>query len=209
MGSGAAQNPGLEPGTGDGDHLVVPEEGATAMPAEAVRMHPAVRGIGRVSAAVSGVAVAALFVVMLVEAGARYLLSEPLGWNVSAVERLMMPGMVFLALPWMYVCAGHVSAGMVYSRLSAPLQSAARIIAFTCVIVGAALLFAAGLNGAIGAWALGDAPPPSSAEVPVPTWTWLSIQPLGALGLLVVALIDAPRFLRDGEIEDSAEGHTP
>lgn len=204
----SAQDPGLDPGTDAGDGLVHPEDSVTAMPAEAIRMHPAVRGIGRASAAVSGVAVAALFVVMLVEAGARYLFSEPLGWNVSAVERLMMPGMVFLALPWMYVCAGHVSAGMVYSRLSPPLRSAARLVAFACVVIGAAVLFAAGLNGAIGSWVLGDAPPPSSAEVSIPTWTWLAIQPVGALGLLVVALIDAPRFLRDGEIEDGAEGHT-
>lgn len=99
------------------------------MPAAAVRMHPVVRGIGRVSAAVSGIAVVALF--------------------------------------------------------------------------------AAWLNGAIGSWVLGDAPPPSSAEVPLPTWTWLSLQPLGALGLLVVALIDAPRFLRDGEPADAAEGDHP
>lgn len=209
METGSAQNPGLEPAQGDGGRLVVAEDGATAMPAAAVRMHPVVRGIGRVSAAVSGIAVVALFVVMLAEAGARYLLSEPLGWNVSAVERLMMPGMVFLALPWMYVCAGHVSAGMVYSRLTPALRAAARIVAFVCVVGGAALLFAAGLNGAIGSWVLGDAPPPSSAEVPLPTWTWLSLQPLGALGLLVVALLDAPRFLRDGEIEDDAEGHMP
>lgn len=172
-----------------------------------MRMHPVVRTIGAASAAVAGVAVLALFVVMLVEAGARYLLSEPLGWNVSAVERLMMPGMVFLALPWMYVCAGHVSAGMIYARLSPPVRAAARIIAFVCIIVAAGLLFAAGLNGAINAMVLGDAPPPGSSEVPIPTWLWLVIQPVGALGLLVVALIDAPRFLREGEVEQDEEGH--
>ena len=207
METGAAKNPGLEPELTEDGPGAVAEEGATSMPAAAVRMHPVVRGVGRASAAVAGLSVFCLFVIMLVEAGARYLLSAPLGWNVSAVERLMMPGMVFLALPWMYVCAGHVSAGMVYSRMSPLLQSAARIIAFACVVLVAALLFASGLNGAIGAMVLGDAPPPSSAEVPIPTWTWLAIQPVGALGLLVVALVDAPRFLRDGEIEDDAEGH--
>lgn len=173
------------------------------------QLHPVVRGIGTASAAVAGVAVLAMFLVMLLEAGSRYLLSDPLGWNVSAVERLMMPGMVFLALPWMYVCAGHVSAGMLYSRLPAGWQRFARIIAFLCVLVGAALLFAAGLNGAVQAAILGDAPPPGSAEVPIPTWSWLALQPLGGLGLLLVVLIDAPRFLRDGEIEDAAEGHQP
>lgn len=180
-----------------------------ASPAARGHLHPAVRGIGTVSAAAAGLAVVAMFVIMLVEAGSRYLLNAPLGWNVSAVERLLMPGMVFLALPWMYVCAGHVSAGMLYSRLSAGWQRFARIIAFLGVLVGAALLFAAGLNGAVQAAILGDAPPPGSAEVPIPTWTWLALQPLGGLGLLLVALIDAPRFLRDGEIEDAAEGHQP
>ena len=175
--------------------------------AAAAGMHPAVRGIGRVSAAVAGLSVLCMLVVMLVEAGARYLLSAPLGWNVSAVERLMMPGMVFLSLPWMYVCAGHVSAGMVYSRMAPAMRSIARVIAFVCVVVLAALLFASGLTGALSAMELGDAPPPGSAEVPIPTWTWLAIQPVGALGLLVVALIDAPRFLRDGEVEADAEGH--
>ena len=173
------------------------------------QLHPVVRGIGTASAAVAGVAVLAMFLVMLLEAGSRYLLSDPLGWNVSAVERLMMPGMVFLALPWMYVCAGHVSAEMLYSRMPAGLQGVARIIALLCILIGAALLLAAGLSGVIHAAALGDAPPPGSAEVPIPTWVWLSLQPLGALGLLVVALIDAPRFLRDGEPADAAEGDHP
>ena len=173
------------------------------------QLHPVVRGIGTASAAVAGVAVLAMFLVMLLEAGSRYLLSDPLGWNVSAVERLMMPGMVFLALPWMYVCAGHVSAEMLYSRMPAGLQGVARIIALLCILIGAALLLAAGLSGVIHAAALGDAPPPGSAEVPIPTWVWLSLQPLGALGLLVVALIDAPRFLRDGEPADTAEGDHP
>ena len=207
METGSAKNPGLEPALGhDGPGTVV-EEGATSMPAAAVRMHPVVRGMGRASAAAAGLSVLCLFVVMLVEAGARYLLSAPLGWNVSAVERVMMPGMVFLALPWMYVCAGHVSAGMVYSRMSPPLRSAARVIALACIVTVAALLCAAGLTGVLGAMVLGDAPPPSSSEIPLPTWTWLAVQPVGALGLLVVALVDAPRFLRDGEIEDGPEGH--
>lgn len=207
METGPAKNPGLEPALGDEGPGAIAEEGATSMPAAAVRMHPVVRGIGRASAAAAAFSVFCLFVVMLVEAGARYLLSAPLGWNVSAVERLMMPGVVFLALPWMYVCAGHVSAGMVYSRMAPPLQSAARVIVFACIVTVAALLFASGLNGAVGAMVLGDAPPPSSSEIPIPTWTWLTIQPLGALGLLIVALVDARRFLRDGEIEDDPEGH--
>src|SRR5690606_14027609 len=173
------------------------------------QLHPVVRGIGTASAAVAGVAVLAMFLVMLLEAGSRYLLSDPLGWNVSAVERLMMPGMVFLALPWMYVCAGHVSAEMLYSRMPAGLQGVARIIALLCILIGAALLLAAGLSGVIHAAALGDAPPPGSAEVPIPTWVWLSLQPLGALGLLVVAPIDAPRCLPDGEPADAAEGDHP
>ncbi|MGO1438940.1 MAG: TRAP transporter small permease [Brevibacterium yomogidense] len=223
MVNGSAKNPGLEPtleptpesapvpapapAPGDDGPGAIADEGATSMPAAAVSMHPVVRGMGRASAAAAGLSVFCLFVVMLVEAGARYLLSAPLGWNVSAVERVMMPGMVFLALPWMYVCAGHVSAGMVYSRMSPALQSAARVVAFVCIVVVAALLFASGLNGVLQSMALGDAPPPASSEIPIPTWTWLAIQPVGALGLLIVALVDARRFLRDGEIEDESEGH--
>jgi hypothetical protein len=184
-----------EPPNPSAPEKVAADPTEAASPAAREHLHPAVRGIGTVSAAAAGLAVVAMFVIMLVEAGSRYLLNAPLGWNVSAVERLLMPGMVFLALPWMYVCAGHVSAGMLYSRLSAGWQRCARIIAFLCVLVGAAIL--------------GDAPPPGSAEVPIPTWSWLALQPLGGLGLLLVALIDAPRFLRDGEIEDAAEGHQP
>jgi TRAP-type C4-dicarboxylate transport system permease small subunit len=198
-----------EPPNPSAPEKVAADPTEAASPAAREHLHPAVRGIGTVSAAAAGLAVVAMFVIMLVEAGSRYLLNAPLGWNVSAVERLLMPGMVFLALPWMYVCAGHVSAGMLYSRLSAGWQRCARIIAFLCVLVGAALLFASGLNGAVQAAILGDAPPPGSAEVPIPTWSWLALQPLGGLGLLLVALIDAPRFLRDGEIEDAAEGHQP
>ena len=112
--SSIPQDPGTEPST-----AAAAAAADAAPPAAQQRLHPVVRGIGTASAAVSGLAVAAMFLVMLLEAGSRYLLSAPLGWNVSAVERLMMPGMVFLALPWMYVCAGHVSAGMLYSRLPA------------------------------------------------------------------------------------------
>lgn len=163
--------------------------------------NPAARGIGRVSLVLAGAGLVILLILMVAEAVARYLFAMPLGWNVSAVERVLMPATVFLALPWMYLTASHVSAGMVYDRLPAGAQRAARAITCVIVLICAAGLLVAGAMGVASAFAHGDTPPPGSSDIPLPTWIWTSLQPLGALGLLVVALIDAPRFLRESEPE--------
>lgn len=174
---------------------------ATAAGPQFKDLHPAVRVIAAGSVTAAAVALAVLFALMLAEAAARYVFASPLGWNVSLVERVLMPGAVFLALPWMYACAGHVSAGLVYSRLPSSVRTAARVVTLIAVLGSAIVLLVAGVNGAASAFALGDAPPPGSSDIGLPTWVWLSLQPVGALGLLAVALIDAPRFLRSGEVE--------
>ncbi|WP_051298118.1 TRAP transporter small permease subunit [Brevibacterium album] len=175
------------------------EQTVTEGEAAGAGMHPLVRGLGTGSAVLASLALALLLLIMLAETAARYALSAPLGWNVSAVERILMPGAVFLALPWMYVCAGHVSAGLVYSRLSPRARACARVVALAAVLASAALLCAAGVSGAVSAFQLGDAPPPGSSDIAVPTWMWLSLQPIGAGALLLTALVDAPRFLHRGE----------
>ncbi|WP_257995083.1 TRAP transporter small permease [Brevibacterium luteolum] len=139
---------------------------------------------------------------MLAEVVLRYLFSAPLGWNVSAVDRVLMPASVFLALPWLYVTSGHVTAEIVYDRLPSSVQRAARWLAFLVVFVSAAFLLFAGLRIAVGSMILGDSPPPGSGEIDIPTWTWQMIQPVGALGLIIVMTLDAPRFIR-GESEGS------
>jgi TRAP-type C4-dicarboxylate transport system permease small subunit len=163
-----------------------------------------IRGIGNASAVLAGICVVALCVLMLAEAFMRYVFASPLGWNVSATEKILLPASMFLALPWLYVCAGHVSAGLLYDRMPAPVQLCARWASFSVVVVVSAVLLWGGTLTVVDSFSLGLAPPPGTSDVPVPTWTWQLIQPVGALGVLVVALLDAPRFLRlDGALVET------
>ncbi|WP_025778247.1 TRAP transporter small permease [Brevibacterium sp. VCM10] len=155
-----------------------------------------VAATARASLWLAGLMIVALFVLMLVEAFMRYVLSSPLGWNVSATERILMPGSLFFALPWLYATGGHVSAEMLYDRLPAGLKLAARWVTVILVIAAAGILSYSGLRGVIDSFQLGLAPLPNTAELPIPNWIWQLIQPIGALGLLLVAVLDAPRFLR-------------
>jgi TRAP-type C4-dicarboxylate transport system permease small subunit len=191
-GGGAASSNGSE-------HVTEPRPGGEA------EMGPTVRSIGRVSALLGGISVVLLALIMLAETVSRYLFNHPLGWNVSLVENLLMPTSVFIALPWLYVCAGHVSAGLVYTRMSSRLQFGARILAFCIGLAMAALLFGTGLAATWDSFVLNEIPSPVSSDMPLPNWVWLSVQPLGAGGLLVVMIMDARRFLRFGEPESEVE----
>ncbi|WP_181276159.1 TRAP transporter small permease [Brevibacterium oceani] len=161
-------------------------------------------GIKRASVTLAGAAVVAMAVIMLAEAVMRYVFTDPLGWNISAVERILMPMSVFLALPWLYVTAGHVSAEIVYDRLPAPWQMTSRIIGHLLLLVTAAALVWGGMVTVVDSFVLGDAPPPGSSEVPIPSWIWELSQPVGAAALFLVALLDSRRaVIEDGALEDT------
>ncbi|GAB3051143.1 TRAP transporter small permease [Sediminivirga luteola] len=161
---------------------------------------PFVTATAKGGAILAGAAIVLLVVVMLAEAMLRYVFSYPLGWNVSAVERLLMPAAVFFSLPWLYVHGGHVTADLVYERLAPSVRRFARVLTVVLIVVAAALLVIAGGREAWESFRLGDVPPPGSSDVAVPTWVWQGIQPLGALALLAVVLVDAGRFIRDEEV---------
>ncbi|MGM0699868.1 MAG: TRAP transporter small permease [Actinomycetota bacterium] len=148
-------------------------------------------------------AIVAMALIMLAESIMRYAFSAPLGWNVSAVERILMPMSVFLALPWLYVTAGHVSAEIIYDRFSARWRMAARVIGHVLLLVIAASLAYSGMVTVADSFVLGDAPPPGSSEVPLPSWIWQLSQPVGTAALFVVALLDTPRAI--GEDQALAE----
>lgn len=158
-----------------------------------------IRAIKNASVTLAGASIVVMALVMLAETIMRYVFTNPLGWNVSAVERVFMPMSVFLALPWLYVIAGHVTAEIIYDRLPSSWRMAARIIGHVLVLVIAAALAYAGMVTVVDSLALGDAPPPGSSEIPVPSWIWQLSQPLGTAALFLVALLDTPRALSDGD----------
>lgn len=165
----------------------------------------AVTVVGKISSLVAAIGLGLLLLIIIAEAVARYFFAAPLGWNVSMVERLLMPGIVFLSLPWMYTAAGHVSAGMLYERFPASAQKAARWLSLCVIVIGAVMLFVGGLSGTVSSFMLGEKPPPGSNDVAIPTWMWLAVQPVGAGALLFVVLADARRFIGFGENEGSGE----
>lgn len=158
------------------------------------------------SVSLSGASIVCLALIMLAEATMRYVFTDPLGWNISVVERILMPVSVFLALPWLYITAGHVSAEIVYERLPFSLRRVARIFGHILLLVIAATLTYGGMVTVIDAFVLHDAPPPGSSEVPISSWIWELSQPVGAGALFLVALLDSRRIIsEDGALETTDE----
>lgn len=169
-------------------------EDRSRLPSAGVRSR-VTSAIAIVSVTTAGAAIVAMALVMLIEAAMRYIFSEPLGWNVSAIERIFLPMTVFLVLPWLYVTAGHVSAEIVYSRMAARWRTGARCLGHLLLLIVAAIMVYAGMITVVDSFVLGDAPPPGSSDVRIPSWIWQLSQPLGAAGLFMVALLDTPRIL--------------
>ncbi len=167
-------------------------------------MQKTVRAIKIISVTLAGVAIVAMALVMLTETLMRYVFTNPLGWNISAVERIFMPMSVFLALPWLYLTAGHVTAELVYDRLPSGWRTGARIIGHLLLLLIAAALTYGGLVTVIDSFTLGDAPPPGSSEIPIPTWLWQLSQPVGTAALFFVAVLDTPNIISDSPSTDAS-----
>lgn len=148
------------------------------------------RAINQVSLWVTFAFLAVLTVVMVVEALARYALGSPLGWNISLIENFLLPGIVFLGLPWARTMGAHVSAGMVYERLPARVQRVSRGLALGIEMACYLALLISGLAIAITMAEIGAVPPPLSSQLFVPSWVWRSFLPLGAGAALVLVLIE-------------------
>lgn len=120
----------------------------------------------------------------------RYLVGDPLGWNVSLIQNVLMPGLLFLGLPWGYAIGAHVTADLVYDRMPAPVQKVARGVASFVVIAGLLGLVVGGYLAASEAFMYGDAPPPLSARIPLSAWVWKSFLPAGSAATLLLIVID-------------------
>lgn len=140
------------------------------------------------------IAILAMMLVMVAEVFMRYIMTEPLGWNISLVENILMPGLVFLGLPWAYTISAHVAAGMLYDRVPRAARRTLDWVARFLLITCAAFLIYAGTHVAIDAFVLGSVPPPLSSQVRVPTWIWRSFLPLGTAMMLLLILIDLARL---------------
>lgn len=150
-------------------------------------------GIATVSQYITFVAIIAMMVVMVVEVFMRYLVQQPLGWNISLIENVLMPGLVFLGLPYAYSVGAHVAAELVYDRLGPKSRLVLDWLGRLLLALCAVLLIVAGTQIAITTFMTGEAPPPLSSEVLIPAWTWRTFLPLGALMMLLLLVIDAIR----------------
>lgn len=149
--------------------------------------------ITNISKYVAFVAIVAMMVIMVVEVCMRYLAEQPLGWNISFIENILMPALVFLGLPYGYVVGAHVAAELLYDRLSMRWKRVLDWLGTLILIVCAILLAYAGTQIMITTFIDGDIPPPLSSEFGVPSWTWRTFLPLGAFMLLVLLVIDTVR----------------
>lgn len=140
---------------------------------------------------IASISLTLLTLVMVVEAVARYTLGAPLGWNISLIEKILLPAIVFLGLPWARSVGAHVSAGMIFERLPRGAQRVGSWIALALEAICYVLLLISGLMIAITMFRIGAQPPPLSAQIGVPTWTWRAFLPLGAAAALTVTLIEA------------------
>lgn len=144
------------------------------------------------------IALALITVLMLAEVVLRYFAGSPLGWNVSFIEKVLLPGVVFLGMPWGYSVGAHVAADVVYTKLPAGIRTAARWLSFIIVLVGVAALFVGGVVTMIEALKHGDIPPPLSSQLPISSWVWRSFLPLGSLFTAVIILLESRTFLKGG-----------
>lgn len=167
-------------------------------PAEVVggRLHTTVVSTSKWCAII---ALAAIVALMLIEVILRYFAGSPLGWNVSFIENVLLPGVVFLGMPWGYAIGSHVAADMVYAKLHTRVQTAARWLSLIVVLVGIIALFIGGLTTMVEALLHGDIPPPLSSQLPIYSWIWRSFLPLGTIFTAVIILMGAKSFLTGGD----------
>lgn len=144
------------------------------------------------------IGLALITVLMLAEVVLRYFAGSPLGWNVSFIEKVLLPGIVFLGMPWGYAVGAHVAADVVYEKLPGKLQVAARWLSLIIVLAGLVALFLGGLVSMLEALKHGDIPPPLSSQLPIYSWIWRAFLPLGSLFTAVIVLLESRTFLKGG-----------
>lgn len=142
---------------------------------------------------ISFVAIVTMMAVMVIEVCMRYLIQQPLGWNISLIENILMPALVFLGLPYAYALGAHVAAELVYDRLGPTSRRVLDWLSRILLVLCASLLIYAGIQITIASFMTGEMPPPLSSEIQIPAWVWRSFLPLGAFMMLILVIIDAVR----------------
>ncbi|WP_347031479.1 TRAP transporter small permease [Brevibacterium paucivorans] len=142
------------------------------------------------SVVVTAVLLSIMCLIMAVEVLARYVTGSPLGWNVSLIEKILLPGAVFLALPWAYVDGAHVRAEMLYARSGKTVKKIFDAFGFTSTFVCLVLLALGGIAICSYFLSTGAIPPPLSSQLRIPTWVTYAFLPIGAVSTLVIMVID-------------------
>lgn len=149
--------------------------------------------IAVISKYITFIAIVAMMIVMVIEVVMRYFVQQPLGWNISLIENVLMPGLVFLGLPYAYSVGAHVAAELVYDRLGPGLRRVLDWLGRILLALCAVFLIYAGIQITVTSFLTGEIPPPLSSEILIPAWVWRTFLPLGAFMMLMLLLIDAVR----------------
>lgn len=146
-----------------------------------------------VAGLLAGFAVVLMVVVTCVEVFSRSVLGQPLGWNVSFVERYLMVGAAFFGIVTAYRTGAHVAVTSIFEGLPHNAKKILHIATHAIVAVIFALLAWFGLEATVNAAVAGEIPPVGATELHIPEWVWRSFIPIGSAMALVIALIDLYR----------------
>ncbi|WP_312977485.1 TRAP transporter small permease [Corynebacterium sp.] len=145
--------------------------------------------ISGVCAWVAGISVVVLCALTLVEVVMRSVFRHPLGWNVSVIEKFLLPAIAFFGLVTAYRTASHIAVASLFALLSPRVRKVILVFIHVLVLTVLLTLMIAGWNQVATAVELGHRVLPGLADLPLPDWTFLAIVPLSAvLGALVVIL---------------------
>lgn len=157
-------------------------------------------GVGRLYSSIASAskylsfaAILVMMLVMVAEVLLRYFLGQPLGWNISLIEKILLPGLVFLGLPWTYSVGSHVAAELIFNRLPLKVRRVLEWLSTGVLLTCAVAMVCAGTIIAVETFNQGSIPPPLSSQVHISTWVWRTFMPLGFLATGVLMGIDAVR----------------
>lgn len=138
---------------------------------------------------IAGASVVILCILTLVEIVMRSVFHHPLGWNVSVIEKFLLPMIAFFGLVTAYRTASHIAVASLFARLNPRIRKFILVLIHLLMLTVLLTLLVAGWNKTAMSVELGHRVLPGLADLPLPDWTFLVIVPLSALlGVIVVAL---------------------
>lgn len=125
------------------------------------------KGAERVLVALSGLSIAAIMLVVVVDVTMRYVVSQPLGWSYDLIGSYLMVCVFFFALPDTLTHHSHIAIDIFNPRLPRWFMHLGLAVGYAFSALLVALIAWQGWLRFEGSYAAGDQ---ISATVPWPTW---------------------------------------